>query len=512
MGADTPSIGARSCVVLIVEQSRSLARIYKGYLGALVPGPATIQIARTGREALDTAEACSPDLIILDMGIEDIRGSDLVATLRRLLPHAAIFAVAVQRSLDLAVDAMRAGATDVLIKPLDRDKFRAAIHEMPTIESPAHTSPVDIESAEAVPDTGTTDGFIGVSAAMQIIYKTIAVAAPSDATVFITGESGTGKELYAQAIHRRSRRADNALISLNCSAIPRDLIESEIFGHVRGAFTGATSNRDGAAILADGGTLFLDEICEMNLDLQTKLLRFIQTSTVQKVGDSRTRKVDVRFLCATNRNLLDEVAAGRFREDLYYRLHVIPVHMPPLREREGDVLLLASAFLQQFAHREGKSFSGFDASTSSVLEAYSWPGNVRELENLVQNIVVMNPGSEVSEEMLPLALSRTVGQNRPSTALPPMSRPVPFVVNMPDRQQKTETHHRERANFAVQQSQIKPLWLEERNAIEQAIRVCEGNMVLAAALLEVSPSTLYRKRKSWAKDQPGPTALIAVAR
>jgi len=512
LGADKPSSDIQSCVVLIVEQSRSLGRIYEGFLEALVSNTTTIHIARTGREALAIAETCRLDIVILDLGIEDIAGQDLVRDIRRTHSDTAIFAVTVQNSLDLAVDAMRAGATDVLIKPLNRDKFRAAIRQSPSVEAFARSPQKLAGASETLPDPNDTYGFIGSSPAMRIIYKTISVAAPSDATVFITGESGTGKELYAQAIHRQSKRAKNALISLNCSAIPRDLIESEIFGHVRGAFTGATEDRDGAAILADGGTLFLDEICEMDLDLQSKLLRFIQTSTVKKVGDGRARKVDVRFLCATNRNLLDEVATGRFREDLYYRLHVIPVHMPPLRERDGDVRLLASTFLERFACREGKTYSGFDSDALQTMESYDWPGNVRQLENLIQNIVVMNAGGEVSRAMLPQVLFQSAAQIRPQKAPCPTHQPGAVVVNLPERMPKAEAHLVDQTNICRLQSQIKPLWHEEKTIIERAVSICEGNTVLAAALLEVSPSTLYRKRKSWANSQAEHSGLVSAER
>ena len=510
LGTKVSSADKGPYVVLIVEQSRSIRRIYEGYLDALISKPTDFHLACTGHQALEAAQTHQPDLIVLDLEISDMPGHDLVGALRRHRPATTILAVAVQTSLDMAVDAVRAGATDVLIKPLNRDKFRNAIRHLTSHRSSARSAKAVAPPHETISDNGAANGFIGASPAMQIVYKTIAVAAPSNATVFITGESGTGKELYAQAIHRRSKRAGKALISLNCSAIPRDLIESEIFGHVRGAFTGATEDRDGAAILADGGTLFLDEICEMDLDLQTKLLRFIQTSTVQKVGDARAREVDVRFVCATNRNLLDEVSSGRFREDLYYRLHVIPVHMPPLRDREGDVRLLAKAFLRRFALREGKTFSGFDADALRVLEAYGWPGNVRQLENLIQNIVVMNTGGEVGEAMLQSLLSRTVAPCRPIAPHCPVHQLNPVVVQMPGRRGPCEVSTPGRARTLCPQAQVRPLWLEEKNIIERAVQACGGNTVLAAALLEVSPSTLYRKRKSWAKGEISPSTMVSA--
>ena len=332
-------------------------------------------------------------------------------------------------------------------------------------------------------------GFIGASLAMQSIYRIIDSAASSRATVFITGESGTGKEIGAQAIHSKSPRADKPFIALNCSAIPQDLMESEVFGHVKGAFTGAHAERDGAARRADGGTLFLDEICEMDLSLQAKLLRFVQTGTYQKVGGNRVEEVDVRFVCATNRNPLEEVTVGRFREDLYYRLHVIPIHLPPLREREDDAVLIARSFLADYTAEEGKLFTRFAPEIETVIARYSWPGNVRQLQNMVRSIVVLNNGDTVTEDMVPnppgidLAGSPVepgeVGQF--ASAVAPSS-PIDQVTPPLEPMQR-----------------IRPLAEVEREAIERAVDLCGGNIAKAADSRGVSPSTLYRKRA--AEDQ-----------
>ena len=297
-------------------------------------------------------------------------------------------------------------------------------------------------------------------------------AASSRATVFITGESGTGKEVCAETLHRLSPRKDHPLVVLNCAAIPRDLIESEIFGHIKGSFTGAISDREGAASRANGGTLFLDEICEMELELQSKLLRFIQTGCFQRVGSNRQERVDIRFVCATNRDPFAEVQAGRFREDLFYRLHVIPVSLPPLRERDEDVLMIARRFLHEFTQEEGKPFSGFSREVENLFPAYSWPGNVRQLQNVIRNIVVLHHGEMVMPSMLPAPLDQMVpsqGSARPSTE----------------------------ATAALPDLPIKPMWQVEKEAIEKAISQCDGNIPLAATLLELSPSTIYRKRVAW---------------
>ncbi|MGB0845020.1 MAG: sigma 54-interacting transcriptional regulator, partial [Alphaproteobacteria bacterium] len=249
------------------------------------------------------------------------------------------------------------------------------------------------------------EGFIGSSQPMQVVYKMIESSANSRATCFITGESGTGKEVAAEAIHKLSNRRAKPFVVLNCAAIPKDLMESEIFGHIKGAFTGAVSDHDGAATRANGGTLFLDEICEMDLHLQSKLLRFIQTETFNKVGSGKTEKVNIRFVCATNRDPLVEIGAGRFREDLYYRLHVIPIPLPALRDRQGDVIAIATKFLKTFASEEEKDFVEFSPEAVDKLATYPWPGNVRQLQNVIRNTVVLNQGQAVEVSMLPPPLN-----------------------------------------------------------------------------------------------------------
>ncbi|HVV91845.1 MAG TPA: sigma-54 dependent transcriptional regulator [Hyphomicrobiales bacterium] len=319
-------------------------------------------------------------------------------------------------------------------------------------------------AAHAAAETGF-EGFLGASAAMRQAYDQIGRLARSRAPVFITGESGTGKEVAAHAVHSRSGRGAR-FVALNCGAIPRELMESEIFGHVRGAFTGAVEDHAGAAELAHGGTLFLDEICEMDLALQAKLLRLVQTGEVRRVGDGRTRTVDLRFVCATNRDPRREIAAGRFREDLLYRLDVLPLHLPPLRDRDGDVMLLAEAFLARFAAEEGRRFSGFEPAAAAVVAAYAWPGNVRQLQNVVRRIVVLNEGPLVTADMLPAEIVPTAGGS---------------------------------AAAAFRPSAVAPMWLQEQRIIEQALAACDGNIARAAAALEINPSTIYRKRQAWAQ-------------
>ena len=289
------------------------------------------------------------------------------------------------------------------------------------------------------------------------------------ATVFVTGESGTGKELAALAVHARSSRATGPFIALNCGAIPPDLLESEVFGHMKGSFTGAISDKPGAAAAADGGTLFLDEICEMALPLQTKLLRFLQTSTIQPVGSTQPRKVNVRIICATNRDPMDYVRRGLFREDLFYRLYVVPIHMPPLRERGADVIEIAEAALARFSAEEGKDFTGLSDATRAFLLAQDWPGNVRQLLNVIRNVVVLNDGGVVTPEMLPPDLA--------TNTLPlDLARPPGGVA--PDRSSPNPGPDRASG---------------DRGRAGAPRRRRAG----AARELDISPSTLYRKLEAW---------------
>ena len=266
---------------------------------------------------------------------------------------------------------------------------------------------------------------------------------------------------------------------MNCAAIPRDLIESELFGHLKGAFTGALADRDGAVTTADGGTLFLDEICEMDVALQTKLLRFLQTGQLQRVGSDRLETVDVRVICATNRDPKEEVRAGRFREDLFFRLYVVPIHLPPLRERQDDVLEIAETLLSDYGREEGKTFTGFSPEAIEALMAYPWPGNVRELQNTIRNIVVLSDGPEVTLDMLPPGTTAGMPADSPARAIP---------------------HTRQRPEAAAGAPAValgRELWEIEKDAIEGTIALCGGSIPKAARLLGISTSTIYRKRQAW---------------
>ncbi len=460
--------------VLIVEDSKPLANLYCQYLKN---EPIELTLVESGKDAMDVIQRKPPQLVLLDLKLPDMDGQNILQWIRDEGFPVAVIIVTAHGSVDIAVDVMRIGADDFLEKPITASRLRTSVHNLLERARLKHL----VEDIRTTFERDSYHGFIGASLPMQAVYRIIDSAATSKATVFITGESGTGKEVCAEAIHQQSKRTDKPFIALNCGAIPRDLMESEIFGHVKGAFTGAATDRKGAALQADGGTLFLDEICEMDLDLQTKLLRFIQTGRFQKVGGSKEIDVDIRFICATNKDPMKEVETGNFREDLYYRLHVIPIHLPPLRNRNDDIIAIGLHFLNQYSKEEDKCFEGFNANVVNLMRSYHWPGNVRQLQNVIRNIVVLHDGNLVREEHLPppldvAATSPRIEQMTLPTAPEPVSQ---------DNSASGEGYT------------VRPLSEVEREAIEKAIDICGGNIPKAASLLEVSPSTIYRKRQAW---------------
>ena len=474
--------------VLIVEDSASLRRIYTQYLandGAEIEGVGTVAAAKAALEARSFA------VVLLDLRLPDGDGFEVLQTIvdRRL--NSLVIIMTAHGSIGMAVDAIRLGAFDFLEKPFDARRLKVAINSAFIQVQKLGFAQGDAEQEEIAAQRTSFHSFIGGSQPMQELYQLIERAGPSKASVFVTGESGTGKELTAEALHKQSARADGPFVALNCAAIPKDLMESEIFGHLKGAFTGASSTREGAASKADGGTLFLDEIGELSIDLQTKLLRFIQSGVVQKVGSNTDEVVDVRFVCATNRDPLAEVKAGRFREDLYYRLHVIPMHLPPLRERGDDILLIADYFLNKYSREESKFFEGLSDEVKRLFRSYEWPGNVRQLQNVIRNVVVLHPGGLIDVAQLPAPLNGSKVKTEQATidspqAAPRKAKPVSKTGKATGK-----------LSLAKTVGEIRPLADIEREIIENAIDLCEGNVPKAAALLEVSPSTLYRKKQNW---------------
>lgn len=461
-----PDAAAR---LLLIERDPAGGRILAGQLAQCFLSKPEMAAARGGREAAEMLRSRSYDIVLVDLSsIDDLaaRTEDAVARLVRLAAGALTIALSDGASVSAAVAAMRAGAHDYIAKPVSGPAFAARIGELAHRHGKARALTIEGRA----PHMGTRfSGFVGASTQMQFVYEQIERIAPSSAPVFITGESGTGKDVCAEALHERGPRAGKRFVAVNCAAIPRELMESELFGVARGAYTGATEDRKGAAELANGGTLFLDEIAELDPSLQGKLLRFLQTGAVSRVGEACDRQIDVRVICATNRNPMQLIAEKKFREDLFYRLHVLPIHLPPLRQRPADIVVLAQLFLERFAREEHKNFSGFSVETANLLIAREWPGNVRQLQNLVRRVVVMFDGGEVDADMIAAADIESQGLVREAAAAAPGRR------------------------------EILPMWQQEQRIIEDAIQTFSGNIALAAAALELSPSTIYRKRQAWAE-------------
>jgi len=467
--------------VLIVEDSASIAL---GYAAQLQSAGHKVDVSETLAEAKAALRGGNFDVVLLDLQLPDGNGMDLLGrSSSGDKPPPAFIIVTADGSLTRAIDAMRLGAYDFLVKPVAGERL------LTTVRNAAERGR-SARKAQAPKRADTANGyhgFIGKSPAMQQVYNAIESVANSKATVFVTGESGTGKEVTAEAIHAAGARSNGPFVAINCGAIPESLLESELFGHVKGAFTGAVENRIGAAKAADGGTLFLDEICEMELKLQVKLLRFLQTATIQQVGSSKVEPVDVRIVCATNRDPIAEVAAGRFREDLFYRLNVIPLELPPLRARGEDVQLIAEQFMARFGKEEGRELTALSEESRAALFEHPWPGNVRELQNTVRRAVVVGSGPT-----LDLALQRHPGA--PAQQAEPASDAQPDVTIPSPPNSETR-------------AAAKDIWegmtLDqiERMAIHAAIERCGGNITKAAKALDVSPSTLYRKLEKWGSAQ-----------
>ena len=456
-----------SADILIVEDSNSVALVMQNWLKR---AGLTSNHVENGKDALKQIAGGGLKLVLLDLQLPDMDGLDVLDKITADYPEIPVVIVTSSGSINTAIDAMRRGAYDYIIKPASEE--RLIITAKNAIERGSLQTAVKQIKREF--KNGETHGFIGKSLPMIAVYKTIDAVARSSASVFVTGESGTGKELCAKAVHDAGQRKSAPFIALNCAAIPKDLIESEIFGHVKGAFTGASGERDGAAVAANGGTLFLDEICEMDLSLQSKLLRFLQTGSVQKVGSDKLTKVDVRIVCATNRDPLTEVEEGRFREDLYYRLHVIPIHLPPLRDREGDVVEIAKQLLSAFSEEEQKEFEGFSTDAEDLLLTHNWPGNVRELQNVLRNAIILNEGTEITADMLNLNL-RSSGSAKAD----------------PIKQGENASGSSMSVSLDQDFAQI------ERDIIEYVISQCGDSIPKAAEMLGLSPSTIYRKKENW---------------
>ncbi len=384
--------------ILLVDDEPNLRKVYaailqqQGYEVHTEPDGAAA-LARVRSAPGDTFDA-----VLTDLRMPNVDGMQLLETLIREEPGLPVIILTAHGSTDAAVKAMKLGAFDFLEKPFEKDQVQAVVAK--AVATRARRGP-SARTEIGAGDPSIEVGMVGESESIRSIREIIRTVAASPSTVLITGESGTGKELVARALHLGSSRRERPFIGVNCAAIPSGLVESELFGHEKGSFTGAESRRPGRFELADGGTLFLDEISEIPLDIQVKLLRAIQESSFERVGGVNTLRVDVRLVAATNRDLKAEIASKRFREDLYYRLNVVPIHLPALRERPEDIEPLAAHFVARFNKRLGKSVEGFSSDALDVLRRYAWPGNIRELENLVERMILFASGAHITVDDLP---------------------------------------------------------------------------------------------------------------
>ncbi len=461
--------------------------------------------------AVSLLNSVAADVMILDYQLKEQQGTDLLLPLSEIAPEMPVLLMTAHGTTDVALDAIQHGAFDFLTKPVDEARLLASVSK--AVSHHDLLSEI-VRLQEAGSQLTEFKGIIGGSAAMGTIFRAIENVSPTTVPVMIRGESGTGKELVARAIHASSGRAEEPFVALNMAALPKDLVESTLFGHEKGAFTGAVSRRVGACEEAGCGTLFLDEICEMPLELQAKLLRFLQEGVFRRIGGTKDVQSRARILSATNRDPLGEVRERRFREDLYYRLNVVPIDLPPLRQRGSDVSLLAKHALKVFAERHGKPFRSIDPIALDVLSAYQWPGNVRELFHIIERTVVLHDSDIMTLPMLPAEVRTSVGSmgaayadserlsdgvvsTEPEEGAGQTVDVLPADVLPADDISPAGASSSASSHLRTEGSEALSLAEVERRAIFDAIVLADGSVASAAQRLEVSAATIYRKLKSY---------------
>ncbi len=471
--------------LLIIDDEVDIQRSFR----RLLEGPnLEVQTAGSGEEALDLLPRLRPDLVIMDVRMAGMSGLETLRRIREADARLPVIMMTAYATTQTAIEAMKLGAYDYFVKPPDIPKLK----ELIAGALRAAKQMKAVVSVEPLIDTADYElGIVGQSPAMQTVFKLIGQLAASDATALITGESGTGKELVARAVYSHGGRAHQPFVAINCAAIPENLLESELFGHERGAFTGAAQQRIGKFEQCHHGTLFLDEIGDMPLSTQTKILRVLQSGTFERVGGNETIKVDVRIIAATNKSLEQAVAARSFREDLFYRLHVVRVRLPPLRERRDDIPLLVDYFLRRLGKEAGTPPKGIVPDAIRILSSYHWPGNVRELENALRRACVVASGNTILPRDLPPEVTGT-----PLASASPVEPPSP---HSPGGDVPTEAEVQLSAiaqtlfHWARQQREFKILAAVERELVIEAMKETAGNQVQAARLLGITRATL-RKR------------------
>jgi two-component system NtrC family response regulator len=445
--------------ILLVEDEEKMRRILEIMLSQ---DGYRIDTAENGLKALPLCEKNRYGLVITDLKMPELDGIAFMRRLRKIAPDVPVIVITAFGSIETAVEAMKEGAFDYITKPFDREEIRILVSKALSYGS---LKKENTYLRQEVRRRSTLDDLVGNSANMREIYALAGQVAATNATVLITGESGTGKELLARAIHHASPRTNGPFVALNCASIPETLLESELFGFEKGAFTGADRTKPGRLELAEHGTLFLDEIGDMPQSLQAKLLRTLQDRSLERLGATKTVEIDVRIIAATNKNIQELVRQGRFRDDLFYRLSVFPIHIPPLRERRDDIALLALYFLKRFAEEMGKAVKGISQDALNSLRSYSWPGNVRELQNVIERAVILCTGSEIGQgDLLIDTKNGQTGLLSSFSALIP-----PEGIALED---------------------------VEKGLIRAALDISGNNQVRAAQLLKISRNTLrYRMEK-----------------
>jgi two-component system nitrogen regulation response regulator NtrX len=453
-----------SKTILIVDDEKDI-RI--SLTGILEDEGYQVMTAASGVEALESARQDLPVLVLLDIWMPGMDGLETLEKLKILFPQVTVIMISGHGTIETAVRSTKLGAFDFIEKPLSLDKV------LITVCNALRMRQLRVENDELKRAVGNEYELIGCSSVMSTLREQIMRVAPTNASVLVTGENGTGKELVARSIHYYSQRRDKPFIAINCAAIPEELIESELFGHEKGAFTGAIAQKKGKFDLADGGTLFLDEIGDMSLKTQAKVLRILQERSFERVGGTRVVSVDVRIIAATNKAINEEIRQNRFREDLYYRLNVVPFRVPSLRERTDDIPILVPYFVGQFYHREGCEPKIFLPETLELLCRYAWPGNVRELKNIIERILIMTPGRLVSPSDIP-----DLQFEKGLTGLPYPSDEGSGVMG---------TLREAREEF-------------ERGFIVQKLEENDWNISRTAEVIELERSNLHRKIKSYGID------------
>ena len=478
--------------VLIVDDEPNLRKILSAQL---TRDGYDVMIAEDGEQGLSMLREHHIDMVITDLKMPKVDGMTLLKEALREDPELPVVMITAHGTVDTAVEALKSGAFDYLTKPFDKDEVRQIVAKALKTKELAGT-----EASVAPAGAGARFGIIGSSPGITDLYAVLERVADTPTTVLITGESGTGKELVARALHDHSSRKDKPFIKVNCAAIPKELIESELFGYERGAFTGAVNSKPGRFELADGGTLFLDEIGEIPVEMQVKLLRAIQESEFERVGGIKTLKVDVRLITATNRDLEQEITRGNFREDLFYRLNVVPLRIPPLRQRSGDIPLLVQHIIKKFNERLKKNITGIADDALHALEAHSWPGNIRELENVLERTILFSKGDRIERADLQLASPNAPsGMHEVPVAAPSnQSGSVPVLADDEDDEFADSSGGSLKDAVRAHTARV------EREMIVKALDETGGNVTQAARLLKISRKSLQMKMKEFGlRDREG---------